>query len=167
MNRLEKRISLYMSMVIFWIVFASPGFCDQTIMEGVGFGSIHFKESSLKDVREHLGPEDEIEKTKVATSKNYIYRKLGLKFHINKSGKVSTIMTLPNFKGSTIKGINLSSSLKEIEKAYGKNPQVHPKKTKNSAMVWAYPESGIIFWFEKNLFSKRKIKFITITSVFE
>jgi len=167
MSHIENRFCTYLAIIIILVTFASHGLCGSILEEGVGYGPILLEKSTPQDLRKHFGPEDDIERTKVATSNNYIYRKLGLKFNINKSGRVNTIMTLPNFTGSTLKGISLSSSLIDIEKKYGKNPEVHPKKTKDTAMVWAYPESGVIFWFKKSLVSKRKIKFITITSLFE
>ena len=78
-------------------------------------------------------------------------------------------MTLPNFTGVTSKGIGLSSSIIDIERAYGTDPVIHPKKTKGTANSWSYPELGVIVWLKKGipLFGKRKIKSITITSVFQ
>jgi hypothetical protein len=143
------KISWLATLLCFWaFVLHGYGYSQEHILfEGRGFRDITIGQSSKDQLLAKLGKPDKVEQTKARHSVNYLYKKLGLKFNFH-GDRVNTISTLPNFRGQTSRGITLRSSLNDIRATYGQ-PELPPGQTIKKALVWTYPEHGVIFWLKQ------------------
>jgi hypothetical protein len=103
------------------IKFKIDSLCEvgYKINEGKGFYTFELKKTTAKDIIEELGP------CCLFSNNRIICNDLGIAFKLSNSDTESTIEEIAFsgkilFKGSTSKGINLSSTYGDIVKAYGK-----------------------------------------------
>lgn len=126
----------------------------QTLVSGYGVDNIQIGCTDANEIVSKYGKPNKIVNFNIF--QKYEYEDLGLEFTVDttKQNKLSSIITLPKFKGKTSDGISLGARRKEVFKIHG-----YPND--NKEIYWIY--NGITFFFSE--IKDKQLKLSTVEKI--